>query len=326
MTYRLQFPFEPQSAIAGIDEPVCFQIGPLQARLFSRSRYVVLELGGFSKPEEASAHIPIVWAALRWVLIDHGINTTFDIQPNDIVCAADPIQAAKNLSDGLDAPNSGPVHNIAASDGSPIVVREDQKIQFISVSGIWHSTTPLQLFLSPLKDALSRSGTDILIKNPRFRLATDLYSAYYLENSPSSKLVTLGMALEVIADPADKHQAALHLIDQWKADIERHISVVAIDQEAVASLESLQRELLIRKQASIRSRIRNTANRLALHLIAAEQQSLAENAVATYDARCSLVHNGQLDDNNIYELIEKGRKTVSLLLKAYYHDIMRSDG
>lgn len=325
MTYRLQFPFQAQSAIGGIGEPARFQIGPLQARIFSRSRYVVLELGGFSTPEEASAHIPIVWAALRWVLIDRGINATFDLQRNDIVWAEDPIRAAKNLSESWDVPDNGPVHGIAASDGSPIVFREDQNIRFPSVSTTGHSITPLQLLLSPLTDALSRPGTGKLFENSRFRLATDLYSAYYLENSPSSRLVTLGMALEVIADPADKHQAALQLIDRWKADIEDHKLAVATDLDAVASLESLQRELLIRKQASIRSRIRNTANRLASHLVADEQQSLTENAVATYDARGLLVHKGQLADSDIYELVEKGRKTVSLLLKAYYFDIMRSD-
>jgi hypothetical protein len=326
MTYRLQFPFQPQNAIDGIDQPVRFQIGDQQARLFSRSKYVVLELGGFSTPEQASAHTPIVWAALRWVLIDRGINTIFDLQPNDIVWAEDSIQAAKNMSENWDVPNNGPIHGIAGSDGSPIVFRDDQNIRFFSASACMHSITPLQLFLPLLTDALSRPGTDRLIENPRFRLAADLYSSYYLENSPSSRLVTLGMALEVIADPADKHQAALQLIERWRDDIERQKSAVAADQDAVASLESLRRELLIRKQASIRSRIRSTANRLACHLVAEEQQGFTKNAVDIYDARSSLVHNGQSNDNNIYELVEKGRKTVSLLLKAYYYDILRSDG
>lgn len=326
MTYRLQFPFQPQSTISGIDDPVIFRIGQIQARLFSRDRYAVLELSGFGTAEEASAHIPIVWAALRWVLIDRGMNVTFDLQPNDIVWAEDTTQAAKNLSESWNVPNSGPVHGIASSDGLPIVFGDDQIIRFFSCSGTLKTTTPLQLFMAPLTDALSRPGTEKLIENSRFRIATDLYSAYYLENSPSSRLITLGMALEVLADPSSKHQAALQLIDRWKADIQRQKLALATDLEAVASLESLERELLVRKQASIRSRIRDTANRLAPYLSADEQHRLTENAVAIYDARSSLVHKGRLEDNKIHELVEKGRKTVSLLLKAYYLDIMRNDG
>jgi hypothetical protein len=300
MAYRLQFPFQLQSSIDGIDVPVFFQIGRLLARLFSRSRYVVLELSGFNTSEEASAHIPIVWAALRWLLIDRGINATFEIQPNNIV------------------------NDIAASDGSPLVFREDQNIRFLSGSGTGKTITPLPRFLPPLTDALSRPGTDKLIENSRFRLATDLYSAYYLKNSPSSRLITLGMTLEVLADPTNKHPVALEVIDRWKADIDQCKLAVANDQEAVASLESLDRELLVRKQVSIRSRIRSTANRLASHLSADEQQNLTENAVSTYDARSSLVHKGRLENNNIHELVEKGQRTVSLLLRAYYHDIMGS--
>lgn len=323
MTYRLQFPFQAQSAISGIDNPVIFSIDQIQARLFPRGRYTVLELSGFRTAEEASAHIPIVWAALRWVLIDRGINVTFELQPNDIVWAEDPNEAAKNLSNSFNLPNRGPVHGIASSDGLPLVFGDDQNIRFLSFSGTVEITTPLHLFKVPLTDALSRFGTEKLIENSRFRIATDLYSAYYLENSPSSRLIILGMALEVLADPSKKHEAALQLIDRWKADIQRQKLAMATDHEAVASLESLERELLVRKQVSIRSRIRHTANRLAPHLSADEQHELAHNAVATYDARSSLVHKGRLEEKDVHEFVEKGQKTVSLLLKAYYLDVMR---
>ena len=323
MTYRLQFPFQPQSAIAGIDDPVIFRIDQIQARLFSRDRYAVLELSGFGTAEEASEHIPIVWAALRWVLIDRGINVTFDLQPNDIVWAEDPILAAKNLGKNWNVPDSGPVHGIASCDSSPIVFGDDQRISFFSCSGTAKTTTPLQLFMAPLTNSLSQPGTKKLIENSRFRIATDLYSAYYSENSSSSRLITLGMALEVLADPSSKHQAALQLIDRWKADIQSLKFELSTDPEAVFSLNSLERELLVRKETSIRSRIRDTANRLAPYLPADEQHKLTENAIATYDARSSLVHKGWMEDNKINELVEKGRKTVSLLLKAYYLDILR---
>lgn len=327
MSYLLQFPFRPQCEFIDLDESNVFSIGPLSARLISRSPYVVLEMRGFSSLEHASAHIPIVWAALRWVLIDCGINTTFDLGPNNIVWAKDPIKAAKNLSESFDVPNTGPVHGIAATDGSPVVYRSDQTIQVISGLRILGTQSfPIQLFLTPFSEALTRPHTNVLIENPRFKLASDLYSAFYFEASPVSRLVTLGMVLEVIADPANKHQAALDLIDRWREELPQLKLSLANDQDAVHSLESLERELLVKKEASIRSRIRITAKRLSSHLNGDEVINLVHDAVATYDARSMLVHKGQIDKGDISELVSKGQRAARLLLKAYYKELLQSDG
>ena len=327
MTYILQFPFRPQGTLIDLDESSVFSLGSLSARLIPRTPYVVLEVRGFSSPEHASAHIPIVWAALRWVLIDHGINTTFDLGPNDITWAKDPIQAARNLSKSFDVPNTGPVHGIAATDGSPIVYRNDQTIRVISGSGASiTSRMPLQLFLTPFSEALSRPRTSVLIEHSRFKIASDLYSAYYFSTSPASRLVTLGMVLEVIADPANKHHAAMDLIDRWREELAKLKTSLAEDQDAVHSLESLERELLVRKEASVRSRIRITARRLAAHLSDNEAMDLDQDAVSTYDARSTLVHKGQIDKGDMFELVKKGQRAARLLLKAYYNEILQSNG
>lgn len=325
MTHILQFPFRPQSTITRLNDLSVVIPPPLRARLFSRQSYVVLEICGFDSPADATAFIPAVWAALRWVLIDGGINTTFDLASNDIVWAEDPIQAAINRSTSWNVPNVGPVHGIAQTDGAPIVFREGQNIDFVSNAGMSGTTIfPLNLFLPSFSEALCRPGAGALIEDCRFKLATDLYSAFYFAATSESRLVTLGMVLEVIADPAIKHRAALELIDRWKHELQQQKLVYTEDEDATHALESLERELLVRQEASIRGRIRSTARRLSSYLQSTDSEEVERNAVATYDARSTLVHHGQLDRQDISECVAIGQHVVRLLLMAYYRDIVRN--
>lgn len=324
MSYVLKFPFQLHSTVIDFDESSVFALGSLTARLILRNRYVVLEVRGFDSQDHASAYIPNVWAALRWVLIESGINTTFDLGPNDIAWAEDPLLAAKNLSKSFDLPDTAPVHGIASTDGSPMVYREDQNVRVISFLGaVGTSHTPKHIFLEPFSEALSRLEAYALIKNSRFKLASDLYSAFYLETSPTSKLITLGMVLEVIADPANKHQASIDLIDDWREELTQRKLMFIDDQDAIHSLESLDRELLVRKEASVRSRIRHTAKRLSVYLASDEMKNLDRDAVNTYDERSALVHKGQISKGNIGELVDKGQRAVKLLLKAYYTEVLQ---
>lgn len=320
----MKFPFQLHGTVIDFDEASVFALGSLTARLILRNRYVVLEVRGFDSHDHASSYIPNVWAALRWVLIERGINTSFDLGPNDITWAEDPLLAAKNLSKSFGLSDMAPVHGLASTDGSPIVCREDQNVRVLSFSGaIGTSHTPQHFFLEPFSEALSRLDADALIKNSRFKLASDLYSAFYLETSPTSRLIALGMVLEVIADPANKHQVSIDLIDRWRKELIQRKLMFIDDQDAIHSLESLDRELLVRKEASVRSRIRHTAKRLSHYLTIDERESLDKDAVNTYDERSALVHKGQISKGNIGELVTKGQRAVKLLLRAYYTEIVQ---
>jgi ribosomal protein S20 len=121
------------------------------------------------------------------------------------------------------------------------------------------------------------------------------------------------MVLEVIADPANKHQASIDLIDHWRDELMQRKLMFIDDQDAIHSLESLDRELLVRKEASVRSRIRHTAKRLSHYLTSDERESLDKDAVNAYDERSALVHKGQISKGNIGELVSKGQRAVKLL-------------
>lgn len=71
-------------------------------------------------------------------------------------------------------------------------------------------TSPVDLFVTPFRDAIGWNGIESLIDEPRFRLASDLLSAFHFESSSNARLVTLGMALEVLAEPVEKHRQLGH--------------------------------------------------------------------------------------------------------------------
>lgn len=77
-------------------------------------------------------------------------------------------------------------------------------------------------------------------------------------------------------------------------------------------LDDLQRDVLFRSKASIRSRIRH----LALGAFASDPkaQEKSKRAVRAYDMRSKLVHDGNLSDKELSEGFEVSKETLRLAL------------
>ena len=71
-----------------------------------------------------------------------------------------------------------------------------------------------------------------------------------------------------------------------------------------AALDALKRELLVRRDASIRMRIRHFVRSTLETASVPDAQRIAAKAVAAYDARSSLVHYGTLSSAQISTSIE----------------------
>lgn len=319
MAFILRFPFRPQNTITGIDDTLYYDVGPLKVRLRDVRRYVVLEVRGFESADIAENFVPVVWAALRWVLIERGLNATYEVSVQQPTLASDPDIAAENLANNLGLPNIGPVHGLG-NEGWPTVYEENTTIRFLGLGEATATVmTPADLYLSPLRDALGWQTAGSLFNDSRFHLASDLFSAYYFEHSPSARLVTLGMVLEVLAKPEGRHAEVARLLDKWAVELEQRTAEIWDDEAAREALESLKRELGFRREdASIRSRIQATARQLGLFYGPEESVRLARNARDVYDARSILVHSGKLPEPQLSSAVHTGSETVRLLLRAYY--------
>lgn len=247
MSYVLRFPFRPQSPITGLDDAAPFQARALSVQLRNRDPYVIVEVRGFETEREASSFVPVVWAALRWVLIDRQLNSTCETKLQTIVWADDPVEAGRNVAKSFGQPPelAEPVYGLG-DEGFPSIYQEGQTLRFLAMGPMTVTvTSPVNLFVAPFRDAMGWKGIESLIDEPRFRLASDLLSAFHFESSLNARLVTLGMALEVLAEPVEKHPAALALLDGWATQLAARKLEVVGDRDASHALESLERELLM---------------------------------------------------------------------------------
>jgi hypothetical protein len=153
-----------------------------------------------------------------------------------------------------------------------------------------------------------------LFSDFRFRTAVDLYAEAPFEGKDSTRLIILATALEVLAPPTPKHQVAIQLLLGWQREAEVLAVTFAPDSEEAAALEALRRELLVRRDASIRMRIRHFVRSTLETASVADAQTIATKAVEAYDARSSLVHDGTLSSARIGASIEALRTAIEHVL------------
>lgn len=148
MSHVLRFPFKPQSPITGLDDAPPFQAGALSVRLRNRDPYVIVEVHGFETEQQASAFVPVVWAALRWVLIDRQLNSTCEMQLQTIVWADDAVEAGRNLAKSFGQPPelAEPVNGLG-DEGWPSIYQEGQRLRFLAMGPMTVTvTSPVDLF------------------------------------------------------------------------------------------------------------------------------------------------------------------------------------
>jgi hypothetical protein len=132
----------------------------------------------------------------------------------------------------------------------------------------------------------------------RLRTALELYGTHFREDDARVRFLLLVMALESLATPSVKHQVALDLITQWQTQLKTEQAQYLCHSPEFEALEALARELLFRRDDSIRSQIR----RLVSTCVSShddEVREMVNRAVKAYDLRSRLVHTGHLDATEI---------------------------
>jgi len=145
-----------------------------------------------------------------------------------------------------------------------------------------------------LEQALSYHNVAEAFNSERLRLALELWSDYHREGSLKARFLTLVMALEVLAPPAPKHEVAQAVIDRWDNELHSELQHYAAGSEEREAIESLRREVLFRREQSIRSRIRKHILYVVGGVSPRDADATAKMAVHAYDLRGRLLHTGTL--------------------------------
>ena len=319
--YTLRFPFRlaPGQEFSNLDEPYVCEHSDLSLRLGEQSGLYFFSVGVFSDEEAGNAFIPKLWAGLMWALLHQGLSPEAELSSQVITYTEDPNEAAKNVSksmglkgEKLDAILDG---SLPAVYGSDKVVRVLTGQQVSLLLGFSPGKT-----VSFVSEVLSLPHPERVLADRKFKVALDLYNAFFRETSANARFLTLNMALEALAPSEPKHQCAVAIIERWVAETKQLQETVKPDSEEWHAYDSLIREIGFRKEKSIRSSIRNLV-RSTLQASDPEAELLSGQTVKLYDMRCRLVHDGYVPAEDLGKAVTKLKNIVFRVLKASFLQI-----
>jgi len=173
------------------------------------------------------------------------------------------------------------------------------------------NTDPIEANINNISRALSTSANA-----GKLRTALELYGSHFFERQARTRFLLLVIALETLAIPMPKHPVALHLLEKWKAELIVELSRHPEASAEYVSLEALSRELLQRREDSIRSQVRMLFKRAA-KVKGDDPAPFERRALNVYDIRSSLVHDGSLAPGVLDKAESDARELLEYVFSTY---------
>ncbi|MEO8098206.1 MAG: hypothetical protein ABI811_10935 [Acidobacteriota bacterium] len=250
-----------------------------------------------------------------WLILQTGIATDAVFEPQQITYADDPLRIATNLLRCFNISIDPRVD--ALLDGERPAVYPSEKRLRLFAGGLAGTTvtTPVEVVLTHFIQGVRIENSTRVADNQKLLTAFDLYAAYFTEVSPNARFLTLIMALETLATGVDRPPLVLDLLEKWRNETGRILQTLAPDSDDAASLHGISRELLFRRQDSIRQQIRSLVLRT---LAMSGEDDPAKQAVRLYDLRSTLVHGGTLPHQRLSESVTEAKDLVERILRAHF--------
>jgi hypothetical protein len=320
-TLRLPIELSPGRNISAIDQTIEQKIGNLTFSWERQNRLYILKVSGFISELNAQEYFSKIWVGLMWVMLNRNIAFSLNKSFGKVTYVSDPKQSGENLSNAFGLPFDGRVVDGLADGDIPVVYQSDKKIRFINAGNINVLIgTPVDQIFATLIEGVALANNSSLISDTKIKTALELYSSYYYESSANAKLLTLVMALETLTVSSPKSQFLLNLIANWQKDVDRLKNELESESEEFEALIALERELLFRKEKSLRSQVRALVYDALQRSGASYAREMAEKAVKVYDKRSTLVHEGALPIQDIQWAETEAKNIVEAVLKAKFRE------
>jgi hypothetical protein len=144
----------------------------------------------------------------------------------------------------------------------------------------------------------------------------ELFRSHFFERSSEARLITLVMALESLAPSWEKHPVAIELLAGWRTELIEHRDMMVQGSDEYDALVALERELLVRREASLTSQIRTLVRDTLKEVGFSDAEERARRAVQVYDTRSRLVHNGRVDAVELHDALRDAKRLASDVLRA----------
>jgi len=217
----------------------------------------------------------------------YSILSLLNLKLNDFLIPTLPFQIRKVLSDG-----DGQLESSILID-----VNDRKEI----------SSNTIESTLTSIANVLIKSSYGV-----KLRTALELYAAHFTEQQVRVRFLLLVIALESLTNPTKKHNVAVNLMSRWQQELKIEIKNYSEKSEEFKSLESLSRELNFRTEDSLRSQIR----KLFKNLNSCNSEEMQRRALHVYDKRSTLVHEGELPDEELVNLEAEAKELLVTLFLA----------
>lgn len=313
--FELRFPYRPLHWVKGLETDYEFSFDHYHCLVRAEEPFLVVKIRPFSTEQDAQAFMPRLWSALAWMAVELRTGFIAEMTADSVTYAEDPEKAAENLSRSFNLPNIGPVHGLV--DGNrPSAIPIDKAIRTIKFGEFRGTVTwSADKYITGFTRALNQVKDGRLYDDEKLRLVIGLLSDHQREIFLRSKFLTCMIALEALAKPLKKHEVAQQILDELNEKAIALISGYDKDSEEYHALESLQRELLHRRVASLRSSIRQLVLEGLKDFPEDELKARCKEVINAYDLRGELVHKGIISEDDLSQAHNSAYNTLIDLLK-----------
>lgn len=280
--------------------PVSHSIGAINLTLKYEKPFYVLIADGFDSEDIAKHFSNALWAGLMWAVVSNYIGVNMLMKFEKITYA----------------PDSGMVGFDGLVDIQFMCTYPSGKIIGAkSLTGEVSHRIGGERYLSVISEGIN-SNYSKLIEDNKLKLALELFSNSFYEETIRAKFILMVMVLEVLTEDFPKHSVAKGLLDNWAVEIDNEIKRFAIDSEEHEALQALKHELFFRKEASFRSKVRKLVIDTMRAAKIGNAEDYAKKAVKIYDRRSTLVHTGNIPDDELRKSYSLSKEIAQIILKA----------
>lgn len=229
-----------------------------------------------------------------------------------------PEQAEQNYYNHFNHKLPRPIHGFV-NGNMPAVIPLEKNICYETAGSIsGKHSIPAYKIKYYLEQALCHSNIGSIFTDEKIRLALELWLDYHKERNLKTKFLILVMALEVLAPSINKHLVAQKIIERWRTELNSELRCYEKNSEEYEALESLNKEVLFRRERSIRGRIRKHVLNVVGAVSPDEAHQTAKLAVDAYDLRSRLQHTGTLKPEELTKGHFAALEALRMLLLASF--------
>lgn len=295
------FSVEPGLVWTPAEEQELLREGAVVVVLAPRGAAWELRCDGLPTPEAANLWLPRAFAALTLLMLDlrGAINANWNIS------------TALPVRDPGSFVLPGRTHLVGAGESYVIPAGAAPAIMTANDVSVTRSVQADRVGTC-LKRGLAAPAANESFLNERVRTAVALHAQAFGQRENTVALLLRAMVFEALAPPREKHPVAAAFLQVMAERIQAEMSAHEEEGEAKEALESLLRELVFRRDTSIRSRLFS----YVLETLADRADALqwARKVRDAYDARSKLLHDGHLAPETVAVASEALFEAAALVL------------